>query len=57
MGPAKSLAQQGHAYQPTPWDVAHELWYWSDFAEEADVPLPEDFILYRKFDRFDFPLD
>ena len=47
MGPSKSLAQQGNAYQPTPWDLAHELWYWSEFEEEekADVPLPRDFIL------------
>ena len=57
MGTDNSVAEQGHAHHPAPWDVARELRYWSDFEDELDAPLPRGFTIYRNSDRPNSPLD
>lgn len=46
----------GNPIQPKPWDLAHELWYWVSSEDEVDIPIPKDFILYRKYDRLNSAL-
>ena len=57
MGFTESLVQQGVAFIPTPWDISHELRYWSDSEEDVDIPIPKDWVIYRKFGRLCFALD
>ena len=50
------LPQERHS-SPAPWDIAHELWYWSEPEQDLDIALPKDWILYNKRDRLNFTLD
>ena len=57
MGFPKDLVASGDAFTPTPCDIAHELWYWSEPEQDLDIALPMDWILYHKLDRLNFAVD
>ena len=46
----KSHAIVGTPYRPTPWEIAHELWYWDDHSDTPDIPLPLEWDLVHKDD-------
>ena len=51
MGPAKSLAEQGHVYQLTQRGVRASCGIGRVSEDEADAPPPNDFLRYPKFGR------
>ena len=45
-----SQALVGVPYKPSPWEIAHELYYWDDPSEKPDIPLPKEWYLVHKDD-------
>ena len=48
--PNRDRVASGLAFQPEPWDLSRELWYWKGPKEMIDIPLPKDTSLLRKWD-------
>ena len=47
--PNHDRVASGLAFQPEPWDLSHELWYWKGPKEMIDIPLPKDTSLLHKW--------
>ena len=47
--PNHDRVSQGLAFQPEPWNLSHELWYWKRSMDPIDIPLPKDTSLLHKW--------